>query len=283
MTMQRFHTVAIIGVGLIGGSIGLTLRQRGLAERVIGVGRRQASLRTARRVGAVTNTTIDLAKGVEEADLVIVCTPVGRIVDDVRQAAEHCREGILITDAGSTKRSIVEALDDGLARGCRFLGSHPMAGSEKIGPSHASADLFEGRLAVITPTKNTHAQDFDLLAEFWTALGSVVVQMPPDEHDRAVAVISHLPHAVAAALAATVPEEFFRLAGAGLKDTTRVAAGGPEVWTPIFKLNRDHILAALAGFRKNLDALGDAIRAGDEAQLERILTTAKKNRDALGN
>ncbi|MCX7425533.1 MAG: prephenate dehydrogenase [Planctomycetia bacterium] len=281
--MQRFHTVAIIGVGLIGGSIGLTLRQRGLAERVIGVGRRQASLRTARRVGAVTNTTIDLAKGVEEADLVIVCTPVGRIVDDVRQAAEHCREGILITDAGSTKRSIVEALDDGLARGCRFLGSHPMAGSEKIGPSHASADLFEGRLAVITPTKNTHAQDFDLLAEFWTALGSVVVQMPADEHDRAVAVISHLPHAVAAALAATVPEEFFRLAGTGLKDTTRVAAGGPEVWTPIFKLNRDHILAALAGFRKNLDALGDAIRAGDEAQLERILTTAKKNRDALGN
>jgi prephenate dehydrogenase len=283
MTVKRFPTVAIVGVGLIGGSIGLALRQRGLAERVVGVGRRQASLRTARRVGAVTNTTIDLAKGVEEADLVVVCTPVGRIVDDVRQAAEHCREGILITDAGSTKRSIVEALDDGLPRGCRFLGSHPMAGSEKIGPSHARADLFEGRFTVITPTKNTHAQDYDLLAEFWTGLGSMVVRMPADEHDRAVAMISHLPHAVAAALAATVPEEFFRLAGTGLKDTTRVAAGGPEVWTPIFKLNRDHLLAALAGFQKNLDALSEAIRDGDEARLVQLLTTAKKNRDALGS
>lgn len=129
--MSRFGNVAIVGVGLIGGSIGLALRERGLADAVIGIGRRQVSLRIARRVGAVTNTTIDLEKGVAEANLVIVCTPVGRIVEDVRQAAVHCPEGTLITDTGSTKRMIVEALDTGLARGCRFLGSHPLAGSEK--------------------------------------------------------------------------------------------------------------------------------------------------------
>lgn len=281
--MKTFNTVAIVGAGLIGSSIGLALRERGLAKQVVGIGRRHSSLRVARRVGAVTSTTIELAKGVEEAELIVVCTPVGRIVDDVRLAAEHCPEGTLITDAGSTKRSIVEALDDTLPRGCRFLGSHPMAGSEKMGPTNASADLFEGRITVVTPTKNTQAKDFDQLEQFWTSLGSMVVQMQADEHDRAVAMTSHLPHAVAAALAATVSEEFFRLAGTGLKDTTRVASGGPEVWTPIFQLNRDHILAALAAFQKNLDSLADAIRAGDAAQLERILTIAKKSRDALGS
>lgn len=282
-TMKPFQTVAIVGVGLIGGSIGLGLRERKLAGNVIGIGRRQSSLRAARRVGAVTHTTIDLAKGVEGADLVVVCTPVGRIVEDVRMAADHCPEGTLITDVGSTKRSIVEALDEQLPRGCRFLGSHPMAGSEKIGPSNASADLFDGRITVLTPTKNTQASDFDRLEQFWTSLGSMVVRMPPDEHDRAVALTSHLPHAVAAALAAAVPEDIFRLAGTGLKDTTRVASGGPEVWAPIFTLNRDHILAALAVFQRNLDALRGAIHDGNEDELKRILTLAKKSRDALGS
>ena len=161
----------------------------------------------ARRVGAVTHTTIDLNKGVAEAELVIVCTPVGQIVEHVRQAAQHCPERTLITDAGSTKQSIVEALDGGLARGCRFLGSHPLAGSEKAGAAYASADLFEGRVAILTPTKNTRAEDFDLLEEFWQSLGSVVVQMTPEEHDQALAMTSHLPHVAAAALALTRARE----------------------------------------------------------------------------
>ncbi len=169
--MKQLDTVAIVGVGLIGGSIGLALRQRNLAKNVVGIGRQQAILRVARRVGAITHTTIDLNKGVAEADLVVVCTPAGRIVEHVRQAAQHCPERTLLTDVGSAKQAIVEALDGGLARGCRFLGGHPLAGSEKTGANNASADLFEGRVAILTPTKNTRAEDFDLLEEFWQSLG----------------------------------------------------------------------------------------------------------------
>ena len=291
--MKRLKNVAIVGVGLIGGSIGLGLRSKGLAERVVGIGRRQESLRTARRVGAVDNTTVDLAKGVAEAELVVVCTPVGRVVEDIRCVAEHCPEGTLITDAGSTKVTIVEAFSPadtdnsnttgGLPRGCRYLGSHPLAGGEKIGPAHASADRFEGRVTVVTPTRSTLAEDFDLLEGFWTALGAMVVKMSAAEHDRAVAVTSHLPHAVAAVLACSVPEEFFRLIGTGFLDTTRIAAGGTEIWKQIFALNRDNILEALSLFNRNLASLETAIRNGDEAMMERILTLAKNNRDALGS
>ncbi|OHB66769.1 MAG: hypothetical protein A2V70_13105 [Planctomycetes bacterium RBG_13_63_9] len=281
--MKRLENVAIVGVGLIGGSIGLALQKLDLAEKVIGIGRRQVTLRIARRVAAVTNTTVDLAKGVAEADLVIVCTPVGRIVDDVRKAAEHCPRGTLITDVGSTKQTIVEALDEGLPRDCRFLGGHPLAGSEKTGPASATADLFDGRVAVVTPTLNTRAEDFDFIEDFWSALGSVVVQMSAAEHDRALALTSHLPHMVAAALAVTVPESLFRLTGTGMRDTTRLAAGDPKLWIQILALNRDHVLSALHQYGTKLAALHAAVRDGNQAELERLLATAKKNRDALGS
>jgi prephenate dehydrogenase len=281
--MRHFKTVAIVGVGLIGGSIGLTLRQRGLADAVVGVGRRSASLRTARRVGAVTTTTVDLAKGVAGAELIVVCTPVQRIVDTVREAARHCPEGALITDTGSTKRAIVESLDGQLPRGCRFLGGHPLAGSEKTGAVHAVADLFEGRIAVLTPTKNTHAEDFDTLESFWSALGSVVIQMSPEEHDRALAVTSHVPHLAATALAATLPENWFRLTGMGALDTTRIASGDADIWTHIFLQNRDNVLAALGKVEHELSALRSAIETGDEENLRNLLAVAKKNRDALGS
>lgn len=281
--MKRYGTVAIVGVGLIGGSIGMALRQRGLAERVIGIGRRQPSLRTARRVGAVTNTTVEMPKGVAEAELIVVCTPVGRIAEDIERAAQFCPEGTLITDAGSTKRTIVEAVDGRLPRGCRFLGSHPLAGGEKAGAIHARADLFEGRVAVLTPTKNTRAEDFDTLEGFWSSLGSVVVQMTPEDHDRALAVTSHLPHVAAAAMVAILPERYFRLTGTGVLDTTRIAAGDPELWKQILLLNRDNVLAAFGQYENQLAALRTAIQQGDQETLQRLLAQAKKNRDAMGS
>ena len=281
--MKPLKNVAIIGVGLIGGSIGLALRQRGLAEHVTGIGRRQVSLRVARRIGAVDTTTTDLAKGVAAADLIVVCSPVGLIAEHALEAARHCPLGTLITDAGSTKATLVAALDGTLPRECRFLGSHPLAGSEKTGPGYASAELFEGRVALITPTKNTRAEDFDVVEQFWQALGSVVVQMSPEEHDKALAITSHLPHLAAAALAATLPERLFRLTGAGLLDTTRIAAGDPALWTQIFLHNRENVLAALDEYGHQLAVLRDALRAAEPATIERLLTAAKKKRDALGS
>jgi prephenate dehydrogenase len=281
--MKRLESVAIVGVGLIGGSIGMALRKRDLAERVIGIGRRQISLRIARRVGAVTNTTIDLAKGVADVELVVVCTPVGRIVEDVRAVARYCPPETLITDAGSTKAAIVEALDTGLPRGCRFLGGHPLAGSQQSGAAHASADLFDGHVALVTPTVNSRAEDFDMIEEFWEALGSVVMKMSPAEHDRAMATTSQLPHMAAAALAAMVPENLFRLGGSGLLDTTRLASGSPELWWQIIRQNRDNALSALEQYGASLSALHAAIRDGKSDQLEQFLIKAKKNRDALGS
>jgi prephenate dehydrogenase len=181
------------------------------------------------------------------------------------------------------KRPLVAALDDGLAGGCRFLGSHPLAGSEKSGASHASAELFEGRVAIITPTRNTRAEDFDLVEEFWRALGSVVVQMPAEEHDRALALTSHLPHAAAVALSAAVPEKYFRLTGTGMLDTTRLAAGDPELWKQILLMNRDNLLEALEQYGATLSALHAALRDRNEDGLLKLLTTAKKTRDALGS
>ncbi len=286
--MKRLENVAIVGVGLVGGSIGLALRKRDLARKVTGIGRRQVSLRIARRVGAVTSTTIDLTKGVAEAELVIVCTPVGRIIDDVRKAAEHAPAGTLITDVGSTKQSIVEALDDDGPRGplpreCRFLGGHPLAGSQKSGASHADAELFEGRVALLTPTRHSRAEDFDAIEGLWEALGSVVIKMQPDEHDRALALTSHLPHLAAAALAATLPEQYFRITGTGMQDTSRLAAGDPGLWRKIIGQNRQHVLTALEQYGGKLAELHAAIRDNDEQRLTDFLTTAKKNRDALGS
>ena len=147
-----------------------------------------------------------------------------------------------------------------------------MAGSEKAGPVHASADLFEGRVAILTPTKNTRAEDFDALEQFWASLGSVVIQMPADEHDRALAVTSHLPHAVAATLVSLVPEAYFRLCGAGLLDSTRIASGDAELWKQVFVQNRANVLAALDRFEQGLAALRSALEQDDQTELLRLLS-----------
>jgi prephenate dehydrogenase len=282
--MKSFDTVAIVGVGLIGGSIGLGMRERGLAREVIGIGRTQKNLRTARRLGAVTHTTVDLAKGVAEADLVLVCTPVGRVVEDIKSVAKNCPPRTLISDVGSTKRAIVEAMDQiSLPGECRFLGAHPMAGRETVGAIGSDPNLFEGKVVVLTPTPKTQADDFDLLEQLWSQLGAVVVQMDAAEHDRAVALTSHLPHAVAVALAASVPEEWFRMVGTGMLDTSRLAAGGPEIWKDIFLDNSENVLMAMDRFGRHLTRLVAAIRGGDEADLVALLSEAREIREAFGN
>ncbi len=286
--MKRFNRVAIVGVGLIGGSIGLAMRRRRLAREIVGVGRRAASLRKAKSQGAVHRTTTDLASGVADAELVVICTPVGSIVERARQVVAACSPGTLITDAGSTKVEIVRAIDKHLgkgylAEGVHFVGSHPLAGDHRTGPEHAREDLFDGRTVIVTPTSNTRKADVTTLRKFWTALGAEVVVMTAREHDRAMAATSHMPHGVAAALAAATPKTYRSLTGAGWLDTTRIAAGDPELWQQILLANRKNVLEALRRLERSTAELRTALEREDSGRLKTFLTKAKRSRDAVGS
>jgi prephenate dehydrogenase len=281
--MKRWNQVAIVGVGLIGGSIGLALRQRKLADIVVGVGRRAASLRKAIDAGAVTATTLDVATGADGAELVVVCTPIASIAGHVRQAAAVCRTGALITDAGSTKAELVRQLNGKLSDRVAFVGSHPLAGSEKNGPDNARADLFEGRTVVVTPTRKTSNTDVKRTVEFWSSLGANVTVMSPEAHDQALAATSHLPHLVAAALARITPVDDLPMTAGGWRDTTRIAAGDPEMWTQILSHNRGNVLTSLEKLEKSLAAFRSGLQQKDSKRLTKLLSEAKRVRDALGN
>lgn len=281
--MQPWNSVAIVGVGLIGGSIGLALRERKLAGEVIGIGRRQASLSKAKDLGAITSATLKLKEGVAGADVVIVCTPVAEIAGFLLQAAATAPEQAILTDAGSTKATIVAAVEKKLPRSRRFVGSHPLAGSEKTGAQFARADLFEGRVVVITPTRKTKPDDKQAVADFWSALGATVMVMSPDAHDKALAATSHVPHVAAAAVARQTIAADLPLTASGWRDLTRIAAGDPELWTQILLENRGHVLKSLVAFEKTMAAFKSAIQRGDRRKLRQLLADGKRVRDALGN
>jgi len=279
---MRAPVLAIIGVGLIGGSIGLGVKKRSLAERVLGVGRDADSLQKAMQFGAIDEATLDLAGAVRRADLVVFCTPVDRIAEQIREIALVSRRDAVLTDAGSTKGAIVAAGDAAFADG-RFVGGHPLAGSEKKGVEHAHADLFVDRLTVLTPTNVTATHSLKTVTRFWQALGSRVTCMAPAEHDRALALTSHLPHLLASALAGVLPDEWRGMTASGFRDTTRIAAGVPEVWTPIFQQNRAAVLAALTLLEERLHAFRDALTRDEVARIDQLLTQGKRVRDALGS
>jgi prephenate dehydrogenase len=287
--MQTFSAVAIVGVGLIGGSIGLALRQRGLCQRVVGIGRRIPSLEAALAHGCVTEVTTSIAEGVRETGLVVVCTPVETIAQHIAEAARHCPEGCVLTDAGSTKAAVVKEVEAALAgrfpSKLPFVGSHPIAGSERSGPAAAQADLFAGRVVVVTATDRSDQRAITAIESFWQSLGASIVRKEPEEHDALLACTSHLPHLVAAALAATTPAdgEALLLTGSGWADTTRIAAGDPELWRQIFLANRGATLKALTDFETVLKTWRDALQNGDGSLLIELLKEGKRRRDAVGS
>ncbi|HEX5472161.1 MAG TPA: prephenate dehydrogenase/arogenate dehydrogenase family protein [Lacipirellulaceae bacterium] len=287
--MIAYETVAIVGVGLIGGSIGLAIRERKLAQTIVGVGRRQITLDTARKVGAIDNGVTNLANGVAHAQLIIIATPVDTVAERVIQVASVCPPTSLIVDVGSTKEAIVAAVDSGLAgrrSGPRFVGSHPLAGDHRTGPEHARADLFDGRTVVVTPTDLTRTAAVTEVTGFWQALGAKVRQMSPAQHDAALALTSHLPHLAAVALAAATPAEFLPLTATGWRDTTRVAGGDPRLWHAILTANREHVLDALDMLGQTIENLRESLEQGDNESLLSILEVAaikKRDRDALGD
>ena len=282
--MPNARNVAIVGVGLIGGSIGLALRKRGLAGNVTGVGRNQATLDKALAVGAVDRATTDLEAGVANADIVVIATPVDSIAEYVCQVAAAASLARLITDAGSTKGLICREVDSRLSgKSENFVGSHPLAGDHRTGPENARDDLLEGRTVVITPTSDTCGEVLEIAREFWQSLGAMVHVMSPEEHDQALAGMSHLPHLVASALAKCTPPEYLPLAATGWADTTRVAAGDAELWTQIFSQNSAAMLPALDRLIAQLQEMRTQMATGEWPHLQKTLHQAKQIRDALGN
>ena len=249
-----------------------------VASHVIGVGRNPVSLDQAVRSGAIERGTADLESAVADADLVVVCTPVNRIAADVLRVAEVAPEDVLITDVGSSKRQIVEAIERHPRSAAAFVGAHPIAGSERRGPAHARADLFDGRVCIITPTPRTPLDRTREALALWTSLGCRVVEMSPIEHDEILAYTSHLPHAVAAALAASVPEEWQPLAAGAYRDGTRVAAADTELWAAIFRENRGPMLKALATLQNCLDTFKYALMTDDESAIRSWWEEARSRR-----
>ncbi|HYS16343.1 MAG TPA: prephenate dehydrogenase/arogenate dehydrogenase family protein [Candidatus Binatia bacterium] len=277
--------LAIVGVGLLGGSVAKAARVGGLARRIIGVGRDPARLRPALDDGTLDAAVTDLDAGVRAADFVLLAAPVLAIEGLLERVWRAAPDGSLITDVGSTKRNIVRAAERLAAgRPLAFVGSHPLAGSEQSGYRVARADLFRGATVVVTPTEGTELAALKKATEFWEALGARVSALDPETHDRTVAAISHLPHLIACALvdgAGRVEPAALELAARGFRDTTRIAAGDPDMWTEIFLANRDALSASVEAFRQALADLQRAIDAGGADALRAALTRIKATREGL--
>lgn len=281
-----FEKVVIVGPGLIGGSLGMALRRDRLAGELIGVGHRESSLDRAQRRGAIDEGTLDMAEAVTDAGLVVLATRVGKIIESAREVIPHMKTGALLTDVGSVKRAICKAVAQAVERSgrsdIRFVGAHPLAGSEQRGIDAARGDLFRGALCLLTPEPGTDPSGTGLaeVRALWQAVGCRVKQLPPDVHDRLLAEISHLPHAVAACLIQAVSEDALALAGRGFMDTTRVASGDPGLWLDICTANGDTLVAALRGLAAQVNAFADELAAGNTEAILKRLTNAKVRRDA---
>jgi len=277
--MWPFANITIIGVGLLGGSVGLAAKACAPAVRVVGVGRRSESLDAARRVGAIDEGSLDAVAAVAEADLVVLATPVGAFEGHLQAVAGALRAGAVVTDVGSTKAQVVRCAQRLLAGrrrdGVAFVGSHPMAGSQFRGPEHARADLFQDATCILTPTAACRPEAVRAVEDFWRALGMNTVRMTPAAHDRAVARISHLPQAVSTLLMGLPTDAQLRVAAGGFASMTRLAGSDPEMWRDIFATNRNEILAALRGFQGRLDGLVRLLESGDDKAIERLLVKAR--------
>ncbi|SFQ96611.1 prephenate dehydrogenase [Desulfoscipio geothermicus] len=274
----------IIGVGLIGGSLGLALNERGLAGHICGVDLHRENLDMALAAGAI-NEIAELPEAVTGADLVILAAPVGATPPILRQIKDYLQPGAVITDVGSTKQDVVARAEEILDSNC-FVGGHPMAGAETAGFAGADPYLFENAFYLLTPTTRTDPTALGLVRGMVDAIGGVVMEMTPREHDLMTAAISHLPHFVAVATVAAVAgmpvgERAMALAAGGFRDTTRVAAGSPRMWRDIFLSNRKQVLQALEYFQNAVDELKAAVYRKDEEKLMNILTGASATRRKL--
>jgi len=279
--------LAIIGLGLMGGSLGLAAKRRRLARQVHGYARRLANRRQAVVHRAVDAAWAQPEDAVRDADMVVLCLPVLEIPRFLRKCRPFLKPGCIVTDVGSTKAEVVRECRKILAgTGAVFVGSHPIAGSEQSGISAAEATLYDGAVTVVTPVKGTAAEKkaAATVEKLWKGVGSRVIRMTPAEHDRLIARTSHLPHLVAAMLVellGRLPGQAEALCGPGFRDATRIAAGSEDIWHDIVKTNRASVGQALDGLAGALARVRKLVRRGDFEGLRRFLATSRGTRRAL--
>ncbi len=271
----------MLGTGLLGGSVALALKEKGLAERVVGTSRHESSLKLALERHVIDEACTDVNKAIQGADFVVLASPVQVIIEHIKDISKHLRRGCLVTDVGSTKAAVVEAAEKFFPPHVLFVGSHPMAGSDKSGVGQSSAGLFQGAMCLMTPTDKTNKVARDKVKHLWTTLGAEVKYIDPLKHDEALAYVSHLPHIVAFGLMRAVPEEFLPYGANGLRDTTRVAGSSPKMWSDICLSNYRHVLKAIDESVKSLSEIRKAVVEHDEAALINCLAQAKVKREAL--
>lgn len=281
-----FEKIAVLGVGLIGGSFAMSVRAHGLAGHISGYGRTDENLKKALSRGVIDSFYIDPAKAVEGADLVLLSTPVGHFIQLAKLIRNFLRPGAIVMDAGSVKGSLVRELESLMPDGVCFVGAHPIAGSERGGVDNARKGLFHDATCIITRTAKSDDSAIRSVKELWISIGAQIREMTPEDHDRIYALVSHLPHAIAYALVNTVADAdpaYLRLSGRGFKDTTRIAMSPPDLWQEICLMNRTHMIEALDMFRANLDKISDHLKAGDNEALKAEFERARTMRVGLGN
>jgi len=279
--VKSLRQVSIIGLGLLGGSISLAVRQRMPGVAVVGYSHRAATRRRAKALGTTTRVAGDLAAATETADLVILATPIFTFEQYFADLAGMVPPGCIVTDVGSTK--VLPHLWAGrrLGKSARYVGSHPIAGSEQRGVEFARDDLFDQARCILTTTAATDHNATRTLKEFWSALGCCVRVMNPAEHDRVFANISHLPHVMAAGLVNASNDEDMKFAGKGFLDSTRISSGPASIWTDVVLANRENIANGIDRAISELSKLQGAIREGKREQITELLETARRKRAAL--
>ena len=290
----QIRCITILGVGLIGGSLGLALKAKGFQGKIVGLGRRTHTLKIALERGAVDSVTTEFGAGLRNAELVVVGTPVHLIptfvqrIADVRSADA---KPLLITDVGSVKQRIVEKIEALLSApeygSLRFVGAHPMAGSEKTSAAAGRANLYEGAKCIVTQTDNTPPEALEVVEDLWRFVGARVFRLSPTEHDTLIAGASHLPHLIASVLTATVGEigtdsaTALDFAATGFRDSTRIAAAAPDLWTDIFLQNASPLIPMIDTVIENLAAFSALLKNQDHDRIEAILTSAKNLRETV--
>ena len=280
-----FERVAVIGVGLIGGSFALALKAAKRCGHVAGAGRSAANMQLALARGAIDSIASGAAAAARDADLVLISTPVAQIEKILLSIDSTIKPDAIITDAGSTKRDVVAAARAALGRRIsQFIPAHPIAGAEHSGVAAANSELFRGRRLILAPLEENSGEDVETLASLWSAFGARVSRMTPEAHDAVFAAVSHLPHLLAYALVNEVGErpdaaQLFGYAAGGFRDFTRIASSHPEMWRDICMANRDRLLHELRLFEKKLKAIGAMLEAGDAAALEKLFAEARTARE----